>query len=142
MPAYCRTYHVQVPKPAPAPTAGAAAAAAAPTPTNGSSPPAPLPGNVKDNHHAALLALIADQLGCSVEDVVDFELNLCDVQPGVLGGAADEFVFVGRLDNLASCYTALEVRTHAPEGTQGSGPPSTQMQLSNASACCVLPLCF
>jgi aspartyl aminopeptidase len=64
---------------------------------------------VVDNHHAALLAMIAEQLGCAAEDVVDFELNLCDVQPGVLGGAAEEFVFVGRLDNLASCYTALEV---------------------------------
>jgi aspartyl aminopeptidase len=32
------------------------------------------------------------------------------VQLGVVGGAAEEFVFVGRLDNLASCYTALEVR--------------------------------
>lgn len=40
---------------------------------------------------------------------MDFELNLCDVQPGVLGGAKEEFVFVGRLDNLGSCYTALEV---------------------------------
>lgn len=62
-----------------------------------------------DNHHAALLALVAEQLGCAAEDIVDFELNLCDVQPGVLGGAAEEFVFVGRLDNLASCYTAMEV---------------------------------
>lgn len=41
---------------------------------------------------------------------VDFELNLCDVQPGVLGGAQEEFLYVGRLDNLGSCYTALEVR--------------------------------
>jgi aspartyl aminopeptidase len=65
---------------------------------------------VVDKHHAALLALIAEQLGCAAEDIVDFELNLCDTQPGVLGGAAEEFVFVGRLDNLASCYSALEVR--------------------------------
>lgn len=40
---------------------------------------------------------------------VDFELNLCDVQPGVLGGVQEEFLYVGRLDNLGSCYTALEV---------------------------------
>jgi aspartyl aminopeptidase len=52
-------------------------------------------------------------LGCAAEDIVDFELNLCDVQPGVIGGAAEEFVFVGRLDNLASCYTALEVRARS-----------------------------
>lgn len=41
---------------------------------------------------------------------MDFELNLCDVQPGVLGGVQEEFLYVGRLDNLGSCYTALEVR--------------------------------
>lgn len=53
--------------------------------------------------------MIAGELGCAPSDIVDFELNLCDVQRGVLGGAKEEFVFVGRLDNLASCYTALEV---------------------------------
>jgi aspartyl aminopeptidase len=100
----------QAPKPAPAAAAASGAAPAA-TPTNGTSAAAAAaPGNVVDNHHAALLALVAEQLGCAAEDIVDFELNLCDVQPGVLGGAAEEFVFVGRLDNLASCYTALEVR--------------------------------
>lgn len=46
---------------------------------------------------------------CGVCVAVDFELNLCDVQPGVLGGAQEEFLYVGRLDNLGSCYTALEV---------------------------------
>ncbi len=61
-----------------------------------------------DKHHTLLLSLVAEQLGCSPTDIVDFELNVCDVQPGVLGGAQDEFVFVGRLDNLASCYTSLE----------------------------------
>jgi hypothetical protein len=64
---------------------------------------------MSDKHHPLLLSLLAEELGCGVGDIVDFELNLCDVQPGVVGGAAGEFVYVGRLDNLASCYTALQV---------------------------------
>jgi aspartyl aminopeptidase len=88
-------------------TSGGSAAAA--PPTNGTTAAAAAPCNVVDNHHALLLDMLADQLGCLPTDIVDFELNMCDVQPGVLGGAQEEFVFVGRLDNLASCYTALEV---------------------------------
>lgn len=38
---------------------------------------------------------------------MDFELNVCDTQPGVIGGANNEFVFVGRLDNLSSSYAAV-----------------------------------
>ena len=38
---------------------------------------------------------------------MDFELQLCDTQDGVVGGAADEFLFVGRLDNLCSSYCSL-----------------------------------
>jgi aspartyl aminopeptidase len=108
---HCCCTAMQAPKPTPAAAASTSAPAA--TPTNGSSAAAAgaAPGSVVDNHHAALLALVAEQLGCAAEDIVDFELNLCDVQPGVVGGAAEEFVFVGRLDNLASCYTALEVST-------------------------------
>lgn len=38
---------------------------------------------------------------------MDFELNVCDTQLGVVGGANDEFLFVGRLDNLSSTYLAV-----------------------------------
>eukprot|EP00879_Flechtneria_rotunda_P013716 GHRR01014328.1.p1 GENE.GHRR01014328.1~~GHRR01014328.1.p1 ORF type:complete len:430 (+),score=130.17 GHRR01014328.1:850-2139(+) len=85
---------------------------AAPTSPNGTNH-ATASADITDSHHPLLLQMVADELGCNVEDIVDFELNLCDVQRGVLGGAQDEFVFVGRLDNLASCYTALEALTDA-----------------------------
>eukprot|EP00803_Ostreobium_quekettii_P010162 evm.model.scf_1929.6 EVM.evm.TU.scf_1929.6 scf_1929:28918-31297(+) len=58
-------------------------------------------------HHAALLDILAAELGRSdPADIVDFELNVCDTQAGVIGGAAREFVFCGRLDNLSSTYCA------------------------------------
>ena len=41
---------------------------------------------VTDPHHPVLLALLAKELGCSPADIVDFELNVCDTQPGVIGG--------------------------------------------------------
>jgi len=57
-------------------------------------------------HHFAFLEIIAKELGVSVDDIVDFDLNVCDTQRGSLGGAEEEFVFVGRLDNLAMSYCA------------------------------------
>eukprot|EP00271_Cylindrocystis_brebissonii_P006807 TRINITY_DN19633_c0_g2_i1.p1 TRINITY_DN19633_c0_g2~~TRINITY_DN19633_c0_g2_i1.p1 ORF type:complete len:579 (+),score=106.41 TRINITY_DN19633_c0_g2_i1:211-1737(+) len=59
-------------------------------------------------HHAILLELLAEELGCKPEDICDFELSVCDTQPGRIGGAFNEFVFVGRLDNLCCTFTALK----------------------------------
>ena len=42
----------------------------------------------EEKHHSGLLQLVADQLKCSPSDIVDFELNVCDTQDGVIGGSS------------------------------------------------------
>lgn len=63
--------------------------------------------DVSAKHHPVLLEMLAEELGCEPSDVLDFELQLCDVQPSTIGGARREFIFSGRLDNLTSCYASL-----------------------------------
>ena len=53
------------------------------------------------------LQVLSEELDCSVEDIVTVELNVCDTQPSCLGGMNNEFIFSGRLDNLASSFCAL-----------------------------------
>jgi len=55
-----------------------------------------------------LLELLASELQVSVKDIVDFELNLFDIQKASLGGVHSEFVHSARLDNLASCFIAIQ----------------------------------
>ncbi|KAJ6767669.1 ASPARTYL AMINOPEPTIDASE [Salix koriyanagi] len=58
-------------------------------------------------HHPLLIQVLSDELSCSIDDIVSLELNVCDTQPSCLGGGNNEFIFSGRLDNLASSYCAL-----------------------------------
>nr|GEU59185.1 probable aspartyl aminopeptidase [Tanacetum cinerariifolium] len=62
----------------------------------------------KDSHHSLLMQILSDELGCEIDDIASIELNICDTQPSCLGGANDEFIFSGRLDNLASSFCALK----------------------------------
>ncbi|XP_062174180.1 probable aspartyl aminopeptidase isoform X1 [Alnus glutinosa] len=63
--------------------------------------------SLKPAHHPLLMQALSDELNCGIHDIVSVELNICDTQPGCLGGGNDEFIFSGRLDNLASSYCAL-----------------------------------
>jgi aspartyl aminopeptidase len=69
-------------------------------------------GTTKDGwteHQEPLLVqLLATELGVETSDIVDFELNMFDIQKAALGGIHSEFVFSARLDNLASCFLAVE----------------------------------
>ena len=38
-------------------------------------------GSAEANHDPVLLALLCKELGCSKDDIEDFELQLCDTQP-------------------------------------------------------------
>ncbi|KAL6518323.1 hypothetical protein OROMI_034024 [Orobanche minor] len=53
------------------------------------------------------LHILSDELHCNVQDIASLELNVCDTQSSCLGGANDEFIFSGRLDNLVSCFCAF-----------------------------------
>lgn len=75
---------------------------------------APVPGD-GGKHHPALVALLARELKCEAADIRDFELCVADLQPGAIGGIAEEFIFSPRLDNLHSSYCSLEGLIEAPE---------------------------
>ena len=64
------------------------------------------PDGAAKRHSPLLLRLVADELQCPAEAILDFDLQLCDTQPSAIGGAAREFIFSGRLDNLCSSFQA------------------------------------
>ena len=61
-----------------------------------------------ENHPNVLMGLLAEELGCDVKDIVDFEVSLYDTQPASLGGANNEFLYSARLDNQATCIVSIE----------------------------------
>jgi aspartyl aminopeptidase len=56
----------------------------------------------------ALLKLIASELDVDTKQIANFEIGLFDIQPASLGGIKSEFLNSARLDNLATCFVALE----------------------------------
>eukprot|EP01112_Ceratiomyxa_fruticulosa_P006980 TRINITY_DN1797_c0_g1_i2.p1 TRINITY_DN1797_c0_g1~~TRINITY_DN1797_c0_g1_i2.p1 ORF type:complete len:464 (+),score=94.87 TRINITY_DN1797_c0_g1_i2:217-1608(+) len=68
---------------------------------------APKDKDVKEKHHPILLKVLSDHLGCRVEDIQTFDLNLFDTQPATIGGALNEFVFAPRCDNLGMSFCSL-----------------------------------
>ena len=63
----------------------------------------------KGHHHLhpVVTSLVADNIGVSPNDIVDMELQLIDLQTPAYGGAKNEFICSGRLDNLCSSYQSL-----------------------------------
>jgi aspartyl aminopeptidase len=59
-----------------------------------------------------LLQRIASELQVDVTQIADFDLSLYDVQPATIGGIHQDFIYSGRLDNLATVFTAVTALSH------------------------------
>ncbi|KAJ3788818.1 aspartyl aminopeptidase [Lentinula aff. detonsa] len=68
--------------------------------------------SIADNHHSALLNLLASELSVAPNEIYDFELRSCrqlyDTQPSQLGGIVNEFIFSPRMDNQFSSFCAVD----------------------------------
>jgi aspartyl aminopeptidase len=83
----------------------------------------PLLGLFEDDAPDLLPRLVAEALDADPTDFLGGDLMLHDVQVPVLGGVNNEFVFAPRLDNQASCYSAIEAliaQTEATPATTGA----------------------
>lgn len=64
-------------------------------------------------HCGPLFQRIAEELNCDSKDIIDFDLSVVDTQEATIGGLYDEFLFSPRIDNLLSCFCAVEALLHA-----------------------------
>lgn len=59
------------------------------------------------------ITFLAEQAACPPADILGFELNVHDTQPGAFWGAEGEFLANGQIDNLASCHAGLTALLNA-----------------------------
>ncbi len=69
----------------------------------------PLLANINDKFEKEdfLVKLIGEKLEIEVEDILDFELFLYGVEKGTLVGLNEEFISIGKLDDLAMIHAGL-----------------------------------
>ena len=60
-----------------------------------------------DDAPARFSTLLAEKLGLTPEQLITWELAVCDTQKGAFWGVDREFIANSQLDNLASCHAAL-----------------------------------
>ncbi|XP_074520555.1 aspartyl aminopeptidase isoform X2 [Halichoeres trimaculatus] len=80
-----------------------------------------------EKHHPALVKVLCSELSVEPEALLDFELCLADTQPAALGGVYEEFIYSPRLDNLHSCYCALQGLVESCSGDTLDKDPNIRM---------------
>jgi aspartyl aminopeptidase len=54
-----------------------------------------------------LLHKIATELNINITQIADYDLSLYDIQSSTMGGIQQEYIYSGRLDNLATVFNAV-----------------------------------
>ncbi|KAF4653138.1 hypothetical protein FOL47_010668 [Perkinsus chesapeaki] len=72
-------------------------------------------------NHRVFLELLADEAGCEVDDILDFDICMMDSTPASFVGLYEEFLASARIDNLVSTFSAFTaIATEADELAKGS----------------------
>jgi aspartyl aminopeptidase len=72
---------------------------------------------------AGFVGFVAHELGVDATDVLGWDLMVHDLAPGAIVGRDDELIGSARLDNLASCWAAVEALADvAPTAAEGTVP--------------------
>jgi len=80
-----------------------------------------------EKHHTVLVKMLSTELDVEPHTLLDFELCLADTQPGAIGGVYEEFIYSPRLDNLHSCYCALQGLLDSCVGDSLASDPNIRM---------------
>jgi aspartyl aminopeptidase len=70
---------------------------------------------------AGVVEALARAVRADPGDLLAWDLMLHDVQPAALTGPNDELLVSGRLDNLVSCFTAVEALAAGDDGVEAVG---------------------
>lgn len=76
----------------------------------------PLAGIMEEG--SSFMEVLAEKAGVSKEEILDYELNVYNTDPGALVGVKEEFISAPRLDNLTSVHAIL---TGLTEGKRTHG---------------------
>lgn len=67
------------------------------------------------NSGGVVKTLVAESLGVSAQDIIDYELALYPLEPASLAGVSNEYFQSARIDDLSMAYAGLEALLGSPD---------------------------